>query len=87
MRPRTRFEEAFRVEAEALQPVAAEPHDTGSRHQVRGTPVACRRCEFEHLDRARAQRLAEFSIKQRVAPSAHQASHFPVRRAAAQIRE
>lgn len=51
-----------RVVAEAMEPVAAESHETGPRYLVPGAPVTRRRCEFEHLDRAHSQWLAAFVL-------------------------
>ena len=76
-----------RVEAEALQSVAAEPHDAGPRYQVRGAPVARRRRKLEHFDCAHSQRLRVFPFEQVAAPPPRQASHFPARVTAPQLRK
>lgn len=70
-----------RVEAETLQPVAADPHDAGPRHQRRFASVTPRRRNRDHLDRARSQRLPAFPLQKRATPAASQASRLPPRRA------
>ena len=75
------------VQPEALQPVAAESHDAGVRYQVPGRPPDRRCREFEHLDRARAQRLPALPLEQRAASSPRQASCLPDRCTAVQLRK